>query len=165
MKRMKISRLVITLAFIICLIPAGSGCGTQMKWAPVETRVYREAKGYGIEVGEIKAGSFETPAYIPEKIRFELLNRLRQRGLVPSQLESERLLIVTIETEAVYSGFAKDERYSELASHVRLVDIKNKETIAKAEVSTLNAFGPWTSDFTESTHAGEIAVFLESVVR
>jgi len=164
MKRMKISRLV-TIAFIICLIPAGSGCGTQMRWAPVETRVYREAKGYGIEVGETKAGSFETPAYIPEKVRFELLNRLRQRGLLTSQLESERLLIVTIETKAVYSGFAKDERYSELASHVRLVDIKNKETIAKAEVSTLNAFGRWTSDFAESTHAEQIAVFLESVVR
>jgi hypothetical protein len=164
MKRMKISRLV-TLAFIICLIPSGSGCGTQMKWAPVETQVYREAKGYGIEVGEIKAGSFETPAYIPEKIRFELLMHLRQKGLVPSQRESERLLVVSIEIKAVYPGFAKDERYSELASHVRLVDTKNKETIAKAEISTLNAFGPWTSDFTESTHAEQIAVFLESVVR
>ncbi|HUU80034.1 MAG TPA: hypothetical protein VMW90_01195 [Acidobacteriota bacterium] len=164
MKRMKISRLV-TIAFITCLIPSGSGCGTQMKWAPVETQVYRDAKGYAIEVEETKAGSFETPPYIPEKIRFELLNRLRQKGLVPSQLKSERLLVVIIETEALYPALAKDERYSELASHVRLVDTKNKETIAKAEISTLNAFGPWTSDFAESTHAEQIAVFLEGVVR
>ena len=164
MKRMKISRLV-AIAFITCLIPAGSGSGSQMKWTPVETQIYREAKGYGIELKEIHAGSFETAPYIPEKIKFELLKRLRQKDLMPSQRESERFLVVTIKTKAVYPGFAKNEMYSELESQVELTDLHKKEAIAKADISTLNAFGSWTSDFTELTHAEQIAKFLESVVR
>jgi len=152
-------------AGIICLLLTYPGCVTPLEQVPAASQFYGIAKGYVFEIGEIKAGSFETAEYLPNKIRFELVKRLREKGLLAGQSQKEKLLIVNIEVIAIYSSFAQGEYYSELRSKVQVNDIKKKEIIADIEVSDFSARGSVLSDFIEITHAKEIADFLESIVR
>jgi hypothetical protein len=141
------------------------GCVTAKKQAPKAGQFSGIAKGYLYEVGDIKAGSFETAAYLPDKIRFELVKRLREKGLLAGQSEKEKRLIVKIDVSAIYSSFDHGEYYSELRSKVQVSDIEKKEIIASIEVHDFSSWGSVLSDFVEITHAEKIAKFLGSIVR
>jgi len=153
-------------ALVICLALTNPGCVTPVKQAPEASQFYGIAKGYVFEIGEIKAGSFETADYLPVKIRFELIKQLRERGLLVGQSETEKRLSVSIVIKATYPGNgAGVEWYSELISDVRVSDIRKNEVIANTEILGFSAWGSVLSDFIEITHAKEIADFLETIVR
>jgi hypothetical protein len=153
-------------ALVICLLLECPGCVTPTEQDPAGAQFSGKAKGYLYEIGEIQAGSFETAEYLPAKIRFELKNQLREKGLLSGQSETEKRLSVSITIEATYSGWeAGSESYNELISHVKVTDIQKNEMIAHTVISEFSAWGSVLSDFIEITHAKEIACFLESVVR
>ena len=153
-------------ALVICLVLINQSCVTPVKQAPKATQFSGIAKGYVFEIGEIKAGSFETADYLPVKIRFELTKQLRERGLLAGQSETEKRLSISIVIKATYPGSgAGVEWYSELISDVRVSDIRKNEVIANTEILGFSAWGSVLSDFIEITHAKEIADFLETIVR
>jgi len=153
-------------AGIICLVLINQSCVTPVKQAPKATQFTGIAKGYVFEIGEIKAGSFETADYLPVKIRFELTKQLRERGLLAGQSETEKRLSVSIVIKATYPGNGADvESYDELISDVKVTDIHKNEIIANTEVLDFSAWGSVLSDFIEITHAEEIADFLATIVR
>ena len=158
--------LFLGFTLIICLALTNPGCITPPKQAPAASQFSGKAKGYLYEIGEIKAGSFETADYLPGKIRFELVKQLRERGLLAGQSETEKRLRVSIITKATYPGSGADvEHYSDLISEVRVSDIRKNEVIANTEILGFSAWGSVLSDFIEITHAKEIADFLEIIVR
>ncbi|MBW2616147.1 MAG: hypothetical protein JRD02_08230 [Deltaproteobacteria bacterium] len=152
-------------AGIICLVLINQSCVTPVKQAPEATQFSGIAKGYVFEIGEIKAGSFETAEYLPDKIRFELVKQIRLRGLLAGQSETEKRLVVNIKIKAEYSAFASGESYSEIKSDIQVNDVRKNEIIANTEVLGFSTWGSVLSDFIEITHAEEIADFLESIVR
>ena len=159
--------LFVVSALVICLtlILTNPGCVPPAKQVPAASQFSGKAKGYLYEIGEIKAGSFETAEYLPGKIRFELIKQLRERGLLTGQSATEKRLVVNVEIKAMYSAFAHGEAYGELISNAQVSDFRKKEIIAKTEVSNFSSWGSMLSDFIEITHAKEIADFLESIVR
>ena len=141
------------------------GCGTPVKQVPAASKFSGKAKGFLYEIGEIKAGSFETADYLPNKIRFELVKRLKERGLLAGQSEKEKRLSVNIVIKATYPGNNDGvESYDELISYVQVTDIHKNGIIANKEILGFSAWGPVLSDFIEITHAKEIADF-QSIVR
>jgi hypothetical protein len=160
------SSLYFGFALVICLLLTCQGCVTPAKHVPAASQFSGKAKGYLYEIGEIKAGSFETADYLPNKIRFELNKRLRERGLLAGQSETKKRLSVSIVIKATYPGNDDGvERYDELISYVQVTDIHRKKIIANIEILSFSAWGSVLSDFIEITHAEEIADFLESIVR
>jgi hypothetical protein len=158
--------LLFSFFLVICLSLTYAGCVTPAKQVPEASQFSGKAKGYLYEIGEIKAGSFETAEYLPEKIRFELVKKLRERGLLAGQSETEKMLSVSIAIKAIYpGGGAKVEWYDELVSDVRVSDMHKNEIIANTEILGFSGWGNMLSDFVEITHAKEIADFLESIVR
>lgn len=162
--------LVFGSALIIWLVGAISGCGPQVQLAGLvaktvvpEVKAYEKFKGYMIEVGTMTAGSFETPAYMPERIKFELVRKLKERALLSTPSESEKRLTVRIQTKAPIRPFVQTDYYTEIESRVQVIDLQNKEVIAKTVIHDYS--GSLNYDFAEITHAAEIANFLESVVR
>lgn len=160
--------LFFVFAIIICLtfILTNPGCVTPAKQVPATSPFSGKAKGYLYEIGEIKAGSFDTAEYLPSKIRFELIKQLRERGLLAGQSESGKKLSVSVIIKATYPGNDDGvENYGVLISYVRVTDIHKNEIIANTEVLGFSAWGSVLSDFIEITHVKEMADFLESVVR
>ena len=151
---------------VICLSLICPGCVTPAKQVPAASQFSGKAKGYVFEIGEIKAGSFETADYLPSKIRFELVKQIRERGLLVGQSETEKILSVSIVIKATYpGGGAGVEWYDELISDIKVSDINKNEVIANTEILGFSSWGSMLSDFIEITHAKEIADFLESIVR
>jgi hypothetical protein len=162
--------LFFSFALIICRAVAISGCGPQVqlaglfaKTAVPEVKAYEKFKGYMIEVGKVTAGSFETPSYMPERIKFELVKKLKERALLATPSESEKRLTVRIQTNAPIRPFSQTDYFTEIESHVQVIDLQNKELIA--ETTLRDYSGSLNYDFAEITHAAEIANFLEVVVR
>ena len=153
-------------ASVIFLLLTYPGCVTPAKQVPAASQFSGKAKGYSYEIGEIKAGSFETADYLPNKILFELVKRLKERGLLAGQSETEKRLGVSIMIKATYPGWeAGSAWYEELIFYVQVTDMHKNEIIAHKEVLGFSAWGSMLSDFIEITHAKEIADFLESIVR
>jgi hypothetical protein len=158
--------LFFSFVLVICLSLTCPGCVTSVKQVPAASQFSGTAKGYLFEINDIKAGSFETAEYLPEKIRFELVKKLRERGLLAGQSETEKILSVSIAIKAIYpGGGAGREWYDELISDVRVSDMHKNEIIANTEILGFSSWGKMLSDFVEIMHAKEIADFLESIVR
>lgn len=154
-----------SFALVICLLLTYQGCVTSVKQVPAASQFSGIAKGHLFEIKEIKTGSFETAEYLPEKIRFELVKKLRERSLLAGQSEAEKILGVSIAIKATYpGGGAGREWYDQLVSDVRVSDM-HKNEIANTEILGFSGWGTMLSDFIEITHAKEIADFLESIVR
>ena len=146
-----------------------SGCGTMGGKAPEKRAATVKEKGDRFEIGQIKAGSFETPPDIPATIRFDLAEMLKAKGLLVSPASSEKRLVVNVKTTAYYVGAVMTRTcfgcYSELTSEVEVVDPHTPQIVAKTLVRSYNGWGRQTSDFTEWDHVKEIVGFLESIVR
>lgn len=153
------------LALILCLALTNQACVMRAKDSPEATRFSGIARGCLFEIGEIKAEGFETAPYLPDKIRFELVIRLRERGLLAEQSETEKRLAVNIKIKAEYSAFASGESYSEIKSDIQVNDVHKNEIIANTVLREFNAWGSMLSDSIEIMHTNEIADFLESIVR
>lgn len=161
---------LIRLFIITCFALVNAGCtytvsmATARSYRTVQAYEKVEHKGYLFEIGEVAAGDTNTASYLPERIEFELIKKLRQKDLLATSPESEKRLIVNIETFASYSPFAKKDAYDEILSRVIVTGTEGRDIIAETTIRSINAFG-WTGDFTEITHAGQITSFIESVVR
>jgi hypothetical protein len=121
-------------------------------------------KGYTCDIAEVKCGGFMTPSRLPENIKQGLAKKLSEKGLLASASPSEKRLLVNIETGASYPAFAQSDEYNEIQSHIRVIDVENKDLIAETTIRTLNSFN-WDGDFTESIHAKHIGSYLEGIVR
>jgi hypothetical protein len=138
---------------------------THAEETPPPEEIFQRAPGHLFEVGEIRAGNYETAPYLPEKIRFELTKQLRLRGLLAAPSAPGKTLTVRIETVAYYSTVARYEHYDELESQVRVIRRDGQGILAAKVFREYNGWGEVTSDFTEMSHAKEIADFLENIVR
>jgi hypothetical protein len=164
--------LVFGFALLLGLALTVSGCAGSMKNKTDYAQYEGIAKGFAIEIGEIKAGSFETAPYIPRQIRFYVDRELQAAGLTGGENGQDGRLIVTIETSASYVGgsyrYTMGENYSDLTSHVQAVDAANQQVVARTSIVSHSFSGGIVgdvSDFTESTHAKEIVEFLAAIVR
>jgi len=142
------------------------GCATSGPREPVQTHDYSRFKGYKIRLGEFKAGSFETPPYIPKKIHFELESELRQMKLLATDGD-QKTLTVNVTSSTYYQFWRRENArlYSEITSVVEVVDTGIPEIVAKTTINGYNAWGVNTADFTEQMNARDIARFLQSIVR
>jgi hypothetical protein len=163
---MKCCRWTIGWVIAVSLFLVFPGCATNGPKAPPQTQDYGRVKGYTIKLGEFKAGSFETPPYIPKKILFELELDLRQKQLLASEGDKKALTVnVTSSTRYMFFRNEQAGSYSELTSLVEVVDTNQPEIIAKTTLYSYNAWRNSTSDFTEIDHARSITKFLERIVR
>jgi hypothetical protein len=162
---MKFCRGIIWLVMAVSLSLIFPGCATSGPKEPVQTHDYSRFKGYMIKLGEFEAGSFDTPPYIPTKIRFQLELQLREKKLLAS--EDKKVLTVNVVSSTRYNFFRRESasRYTELTSVVEVVETSLPEIIAKTTIYSYNAWGEQTSDFTEIDHVRDIVKFLESIVR
>ena len=173
MKKKQITSLL-TFTLIASLALASSGCSYGLLLADhmaYKTKVFSEdvkpyvgVKGYMCEVRDIKAGGFMTPSYLPEKVKFVLCKKLRQKGILAPTSPSGKCLAVNIMTGASCPPFASKGSYDEIQSHIRVIDTEDRTVIAETTIHTLNPFG-WDGDFAENTHAEQIGSFIEYVVR
>jgi hypothetical protein len=163
---MKRYRGIICLVMIVSLSMFFPGCATSGPKEPVQTHDYSRFKGYMIRIGEIKAGTFETPPYIPTKIRFELEQDLREKRLLASEGD-KNTLTVNIVSSTYYNFWPREHvrLYTELRSIVEVVDTSRPEVIAKTTIVSYNAWGANTADFTEMDNGRDIVKFLENIVR
>ncbi len=163
---MKYCRWIIALVVAVSLSAVFLGCATSGPQAPPQTQDYSRVKGYMIKLGELKAGSFETPPYIPTKIKFELELQLREKKLLATEGDA-RALTVNILSSTRYSSFrpTSSSHYNDLTSTVEVVDTSRPEIIAKATIVSYNGWGELSSDFTEFDHVKDIVKFLERIVR
>ncbi len=163
---MKCCRGIISLVMAMSFSLLFPGCATSGPKVPVQTQDYSRFKGYMIKVGEIEAGSFETPPYIPTKIRFQLELQLRVKKLLASDGDAKALTVNIISsTRYSFSPREHFSSYQELTSTVEVVDTKQPEIIAKTTIHSYNGWGELSSDFTEVDNVSDIVKFLESVVR
>ncbi|RLB28709.1 MAG: hypothetical protein DRH11_16955 [Deltaproteobacteria bacterium] len=136
-----------------------------------EEQIYRKAVGYVYEIGEVKAGTSETAAYLPEKMRFELTNTLKGKGLLATASGSEKRLTVNLEVTGQCPGVSPsgdcNDCYTELITRLKVYHPQQEDPIAQAVIYAFNGGCGFVSisDFTEITHAQDIADFLEQVVR
>jgi hypothetical protein len=129
-----------------------------------ESQKRKQLKGYVFDIGRIATVGLNTPVNLKEKIMFELVKKLRQKGLIAGPNDLEKRLLLNIEISATVPPFGSGGAYDEIQSRVVITDVNRTEIVAETTFRTLNAFG-WTSDYTEITHAGQIASYLESRVR
>jgi hypothetical protein len=163
---MKCCRWPIALLMAVSLFAVFPGCATSGPTAPPQIQDYSRVKGYMFKLGEFKAGTFETPPYIPEKVRFVLEQQLREKHLLAPEGDTKVLTVnVVSSTYYRYWRGPLGQTYYELTSEVEVVDTKLPEIVAKTLIRSYNAWGPNTSDFVEREHAKDIAKFLESIVR
>ena len=157
---------IMSLVMAVSLSLIFPGCATSGPKEPVRTHDYSRFKGYMIKLGEFEAGSFDTPPYIPTKIRFQLELQLKGKNLLASEGD-KKVLTVNVVSSTRYTFFRQEDasRYTELTSTVEVVDTSLPEIIAKTTIYSYNAWGENTSDFTEIDHARDIFKFLESIVR
>ena len=87
---------IISLIMAVSLFLIFPGCATSVPKEPVQTQDYSRVKGYTIKLGELKAGSFETPPYIPKKVQFQLELELRQKQLLASEGDKKALTVNVI---------------------------------------------------------------------
>ncbi|GEM_PF-3589252 len=160
------------LAFVMAMSGLLSGCATGPSQGAAPTEYAGVGKGSLYEMGEVKAGTFDTAPYIPQKIKFEVVKGLKEKGLLAGPQGSERRLVVHIVVFASYLGYHHtftgcQDCYNELASHVQVSDPQKGEVIARTVVHSFNGGGAIVnvSDFTEMDHAKQIVTFLESLVR
>lgn len=164
---MKCCRWPIALLLAVSLLLVFPGCATSGPNISPQGQDYSRVKGYKFKLGEFNAGSFDTPPYIPKKIRFVLEQQLREKHLLASEGDT-KVLTVNVTSSTSYRFFRMGDRasdYTELTSMVEVVDTKLPEIIAKTTIRSYNAWGENTSDFTERDNAKDIAKFLESIVR
>jgi hypothetical protein len=160
------NNLFFSFVLFVCLSLTCPGCVTSVRQVSGASQFSGIAKGYLFEINEIRTAGFETAEYLPDKIRFELVKNLRERGLLAGQSEMEKILSVSISIKATYpGGAAGGEWYDELVSDVQVSDMSKNEMIADTEILGFSGWGAMLSDFVEITHAKEIADFLESIVR
>jgi hypothetical protein len=161
---------LLVLSLMMCLPFGHFGCVTPADKQPVVTPFSGIAKGYSFELGEFKGGSFETPEYIPTRMRFEMEQNLRQRDLLAAPSQTEKRLIVNVTTTAVYAGNRHLNRcaecYMRLVSHVTVLDPQKAVIMAEKEFVIYNSGSGIINIayFTEITHAKDISNFLESMV-
>jgi hypothetical protein len=157
------------LTLIWLLITILPSCAPQAVKAPQVSTEYTKEKGYLFEIGQVKAGNFETPPYLPEKIRFQLTQDLEGKGLLAPPSSTGKRLIVNITVSARYAFYNPTRScmscYETLTSAVEVVNPSIPQTVAKTVIQSYNAWGSTVSDFTETSNAEEIAKFLESIVR
>jgi hypothetical protein len=163
---MRYSRGIISLVMAVSLALILPGCATSAPKAPSPGPDYSRFKGYKFKIGELKAGSFETPPYIPTKVNFELNLQLKEKQLLAAEGD-KKALTVNIISSTSYLFFRREQasNYKELTSMVEVVDTNMPEIIAKTKITSFNAWGDQTSDFTEIDHVRSIVKFLESIVR
>jgi hypothetical protein len=163
---MKSCRWHIALVLAVSLFLVFPGCASSGPKVPAKAPDYSRVKGYMIRPGEIKAGSFETPPYIPTRVRFLLEQQLREKQLLASGGD-QKVLTVNIVSSAYYTFFRREHpsSYDQLTSTVEVVDTSQPEIIAKTTITSYNGFGDSTSDFTEIDHVRQIVKFLEGIVR
>ncbi len=143
-----------------------NGCASMNAGPIVEEDISQAKKGYLVGSLDTKAGNFETPPYIPTKIKRELTELLRSADMLAEGAGKGNILMVYIETSARYIGGASgSERYSELQSRVIIRDISSPCYVATALIVGYNGFGAVLSDFTERNHAQDIMDFIKRVVR
>jgi hypothetical protein len=163
---MKCCRGIIWVVMAVSLSLIYPGCATSGPKEPLQTHDYSRFKGFMIKLGEFEAGSFDTPPYIPTKIRFQLELQLREKKLLASEGD-KKTLTVNVVSSTRYDFFRREQAslYTELTSEAEVVDTSLPEIIAKTTIYGYNAWGENTSDFTELQHAKDIANFLESILR
>jgi hypothetical protein len=148
------------------------GCVPYDNPALENTRVLEKRPGYLFVMGHMSVATYETPYYLPEKIKFELEKNLRLRGLKADPSNTEKRLVVHIVVSADYAGRFHPtsdclDCYSVLTSRVTVTDARGEDILAETWVRSFNGGGTVArvSDFTEMKHAERIAGFLESLVR
>jgi hypothetical protein len=163
---MKCCRWPIALIMAVSLFLIFPGCATSGPKTPVQTPDYSRVKGYMIKLGEFKAGSFETPPYIPTKIHFYLDQQLREKKLLASEGDKKTLTVNVISSARyTFVRHAYASFYDELTSAIEVVDTSVPEIIAKTTIHGYNAWGELSSDFTEVDQVKEIVKYLEGIVR
>ena len=163
---MKCCRWPIALVMAVSLFLTFAGCATGGPNVQPQTQDYSRVKGYMIKPGELKAGSFETPPYIPKKIHFQLELQLRQKQLLASEGDKKVLTVnILSSTYYTFSRHQYASYYDELTSAIEVVDTTQPEIIANTTIHSYNAWGELSSDFTEVDHVRDIVKFLERIVR
>jgi len=155
--------LLVMAVSLSLILPDWAASGPQ---APAPAHDYSRVKGYKFKIGELKAGSFDTPPYIPTKIQFELNLQLKEKQLLATEGD-KKVLTVNIISSTRYLFFRREQasNYKELTSVVEVVDTSLPEIVAKTTIHSFNAWGVNTSDFTEIDHVRDIVKFLVSIVR
>lgn len=139
-----------------------TGCSSITSGPVLEEKISVYKKGYGVGVIETKAGNFETPPYLPTKIKYELTEILKSEGMLSEGAGSGKTLSVFIETSARYIGGASGtDRYSELQSLVVLKDVTDPCYTASTSIIAYNGFGAVISDYVERSHARDIFDFIK----
>jgi hypothetical protein len=160
---MKLNRAFIVTGMLSVFLFAG--CASITAGPILEERISEPKRGYVVGAIEAKAGNFETPPYIPTKIKYELTAMLRSGGILAEGAGKEKTLLVYIETSARYIGGASGTvRYSELQSRVILKDACDSCYAAAALIVAYNGYGAVLSDFTERNHAQDILDFIKRVL-
>ena len=167
---MKRQGMVFLTGLTFIFLVTASGCAQRVATTPGEPSEYPEyaGKGYLIELGDIKEGTFDTPPYLPAKIRYQLAQDLKERGLLAPPTGAEKRLIANVTVSASYPYYTPirrcEECYGILTSRVDVVDPSNSRVIAETVIRSYNAWSRNLSDNTELTNAEEIARFLEGIL-
>jgi hypothetical protein len=167
------SSLPLFIVLFLCL-PSVNSCwypgqqfvrgGLAQAYLRYESQKRKQLKGHVFDIGRIETVGLNTPVSLKEKVVFELMKKLRQKGLIAGANDLEKRLLLNIEISATVPPFGSGGAYDEIQSHVVITDINRTEIVAETTLRTLNAFG-WTNEFTEITHAGQITSYLEGRVR
>jgi hypothetical protein len=75
------------------------GCAEQPRRASDYAGMMKKAPGYTYVMGAMTARGFDTPPYIPGKIQFDLEIYLREKGLLAPDSQSDKRLVVNVESE------------------------------------------------------------------
>lgn len=147
------------------------GCADRERRADEYAGMMKKAQGYSYVMGAMTARGFDTPPYIPGKIKFELEIYMREKGLLAPPSPGDRRLVVSVESEVIYPMTVVEPSrvpsgaYQQLISTVRVTDAQTNDAVAEVVFRSFNGFGSTTSDFTEREQAKSIAAFLETIVK
>lgn len=143
-----------------------SACASMEGGSLIEKNVPDVKKGYLVKSVSAKAGSFETPPYLPEKLAFELKEILRAEGLLAEEKSDSKGVMVFLETEAGYAGGASGtQNYRDLKTRLLIRDGLEPCYMASAVFKSFNGYGPVLSDFVEREQARDMAEFLKQVLK
>jgi hypothetical protein len=151
------------LAMCIFLL---SGCASLEGGSLIEKDIPSAKKGYLVKSISAKAGSFETPPYLPEKLAFELKQILRAEGLLAEDRSDVKGVMVFLEIEAGYAGgVSGTQRYRDLQTRLLIRDGLDPCYAARAVFKSFNGFGAVLSDFVEREQARDMAEFLKQALK
>lgn len=143
-----------------------SGCASMKADSMIEKDVPALKKGYLVKSVSAKAGNFETPPYLPEKLAFELKQLLKAEGLLAEDRPEEKAVMVFLETEAGYMGGGSGtDRYRDLQTRLVIKDGYEPCYMATAVFKSFGGFGAVLSDFVERQQARDMAEFLKQVLK